>query len=456
LAAFSVEDVNTKGVGYLIVVVMSGCILMVPAIFAYVIYRKFGPKAKNFQYFLCHAKAEAGCFCRLLKMELVELPQVKREVFLDADNLDDLDKLLSYVGHDLDTLLVLLSKSTLHRAWCAGEVTVARKHQVNTLPIEVPGYEKMDAEQLTQYLDSVTGLEVLVEAGLSPDMVLQAVTHVTNMEKILLPTELHPQHAQLLAQMVVSGKVSGSLASSNGKTGKAVTRMGSAASMGGIAAILADRLSLEALASASIIKRLVGPKVMHEDDSRHMEIIVETSQEILPLDTKMVVLVGTNGSLLSPPIVLALFVAADRNLKVLPIVCEDHFNYPTVKMFDAFSEESLPTRQDGTTRTREDVVALMQDVFKEIAISMRTRSASRTLLDVAANEAAKRILSRQVHAVKASRTSRSSGRITIQQGSSTMTAPTSGQPHGVVETDSTKSGMEALETEQGISWFEDC
>eukprot|EP00971_Amphidinium_carterae_P175207 3473340-Amphidinium_carterae.1 len=84
---------------------MSLAILSVPMLLLYVAYKKFGPVAKQYQFFLCHAKAETGCFCRLLKMEFVEIPKVKRGVFLDADNLDDLDKLLSYVGHDLDTLL---------------------------------------------------------------------------------------------------------------------------------------------------------------------------------------------------------------------------------------------------------------------------------------------------------------------------------------------------------------
>ena len=55
---------------------MCAAILVVPGLFIYVLYVKFGPVSRRYQYFLCHAKAEAGCFCRLLKMELQERPQV--------------------------------------------------------------------------------------------------------------------------------------------------------------------------------------------------------------------------------------------------------------------------------------------------------------------------------------------------------------------------------------------
>eukprot|EP00971_Amphidinium_carterae_P337668 6474583-Amphidinium_carterae.1 len=40
---------------------------------------------------------------------------------------DDLDKLLSYVAHDLDTLLILLTKNTLARAWCVASRMTSKK-----------------------------------------------------------------------------------------------------------------------------------------------------------------------------------------------------------------------------------------------------------------------------------------------------------------------------------------
>ena len=54
-------------------------------------------RRKPFQFFLCHHKEGGGAACRLLKLRLKSNLQVKRDVFLDSDNLMDLSILFTMV-----------------------------------------------------------------------------------------------------------------------------------------------------------------------------------------------------------------------------------------------------------------------------------------------------------------------------------------------------------------------
>jgi len=104
-------------------------------------YQRFGATKKPYQFFICHHKARAGCFARLLKMHLLKASKVTRQVFLDCDNLDNLDTLFEVVGNHVETLIIVASKDVFLRPWCAGEMTYARLKGVPITVIEMPGWE---------------------------------------------------------------------------------------------------------------------------------------------------------------------------------------------------------------------------------------------------------------------------------------------------------------------------
>ena len=72
-------------------------------------------RGRKYQFFLCHHKQGSGGFARLLKMRLKLDPRVKRRVFLDSDDLQDLDQLFGFVGNNTDTLVVLCTSTILSR-----------------------------------------------------------------------------------------------------------------------------------------------------------------------------------------------------------------------------------------------------------------------------------------------------------------------------------------------------
>jgi len=78
---------------------------------------------KQFWAFICHHKADAAARARLLKTLLAA--RIGRDVFLDSDNLDELAILFEFVKCNTDRLLVLLTRDTLRRPWCVGEVVTS-------------------------------------------------------------------------------------------------------------------------------------------------------------------------------------------------------------------------------------------------------------------------------------------------------------------------------------------
>ena len=50
-------------------------------------------RGNTFQFFFCYHKQGGGSFARLLKLRMKRDLRVKREIFLDADNLKDLNLL---------------------------------------------------------------------------------------------------------------------------------------------------------------------------------------------------------------------------------------------------------------------------------------------------------------------------------------------------------------------------
>ena len=89
--------------------------------------------SKTYQYFLCHHKHGGGGFSRLLKMRLKRDHRVKREVFRDSDNLQDLSLLFGFVANVTDTVVVLCTSSILLRPWCVGDLITAKLLGVDTV-----------------------------------------------------------------------------------------------------------------------------------------------------------------------------------------------------------------------------------------------------------------------------------------------------------------------------------
>ena len=99
---------------------------------AFDIYRCFVP-SPFYQYFVCHAKAEAATQARFKRLLLVQRTQ--QSCFLDTDDLENLYELLDIVKWRIGRLVVYLTSNTFKRPWCAGEVTITHKMHQQLVPV---------------------------------------------------------------------------------------------------------------------------------------------------------------------------------------------------------------------------------------------------------------------------------------------------------------------------------
>eukprot|EP00971_Amphidinium_carterae_P267114 5298630-Amphidinium_carterae.1 len=146
-------------------------------------------RRRPFQFFLCHHKLGAGCFCRLLKMRLLLRRAVTRKVFIDSDDLKNLDGLFDIVAHETETLAVICSQSVLTRPWCVGEITTAHVHHVTTIPVFVAGVTPAPQEFIDDFFDKVD-ISSLTRYGIDLPMIQVALTSLGKASAIYFPQEI--------------------------------------------------------------------------------------------------------------------------------------------------------------------------------------------------------------------------------------------------------------------------
>mmetsp|Transcript_135156 Transcript_135156/g.431494 ORF Transcript_135156/g.431494 Transcript_135156/m.431494 type:complete len:1353 (-) Transcript_135156:426-4484(-) len=114
-----------------------------------------------FHHFVTHHKADAAAQARLLKM-LIDTAY-NQNTFIDSDHLKDLDTLFDTVKTRVGQLIVLLTRDTLKRPWCAGEIATAYKCNLEVLVMEGPSFYTPTVDelgaQLNTYID-VSGVQL--------------------------------------------------------------------------------------------------------------------------------------------------------------------------------------------------------------------------------------------------------------------------------------------------------
>jgi hypothetical protein len=145
-----------------------------------------------FSHFLCHHKSDAAAQARLLKMAIKE-EHPSANVFFDSDNLLNLDDLFNTVRVDVSKLIVYLTRDTLRRPWCAGEVTVAHfASRAELIPVVTPGFAPPTDVELGQ-LDAYISQDScdLAQYGVFQDDIKMAFQYLCGPEpkRIVVPVD---------------------------------------------------------------------------------------------------------------------------------------------------------------------------------------------------------------------------------------------------------------------------
>eukprot|EP00930_Biecheleria_cincta_P104917 TRINITY_DN973_c0_g2_i1.p1 TRINITY_DN973_c0_g2~~TRINITY_DN973_c0_g2_i1.p1 ORF type:complete len:1809 (+),score=239.90 TRINITY_DN973_c0_g2_i1:84-5510(+) len=161
----------------------------------YMVYRQFAP-AKPYIAFLCHHKGGAANLARLFKIKLCQL--TTSDIFLDSDALETLDLLYDTVRSRVKNLVILLTKETLSRMWCCGEITTAVKNNVPIIPVPCDDYVPPTNEdfEIIEKGWSAEEWAMLATMGVMPEDMKSAYTLVMSLPHIsfrrfsLIPEQL--------------------------------------------------------------------------------------------------------------------------------------------------------------------------------------------------------------------------------------------------------------------------
>jgi len=374
VAAFFVEDKDSEL--RLVSTISAIGIMIIPFVLVagiiYGVVRLLQMRLKPYQFFLCHHKAAAGSFCRFMKMRLAKTSGVKTKVFIDTDDLRNLDGLFDVVAHKTGTLVVIQSRSVLLRPWCAGEITTAFRSSVRTVSVFIHGVPGPTDEFIAKYGTHVPDLSTLTEFGILLEHIQEAFSWLTQQAAIYLPAEARePAIDEVCTTLVNDLKNAGDSRTID----KRVENMPAKLRL----LLLADEQDLEAISTALILRHLLIPLTVHLD--RATGFLWSPGQEIRPMVEKAA-LVLTNG-VFNEAIVGAVRKLTELKASILPIMSTTNFQFPSTHWL---------ARQNYIMEMEEEKAAatirMIKNIFTEIAVDFQPSALSGTeaTLDIKAEE----------------------------------------------------------------------
>jgi len=138
--------------------------------------------------FICHHKSAAGSLARFTKTMISKHSPDK--VFLDSDQLHDLDTLFETVRSQTKHLVLLLTPQVMTRVWCVGEMATAFCNGIPIVPVSCDGCMPPDALKMEGIINSWSDEEkqLLLGYGISMDLVKQASNHVRQLQLLNFST----------------------------------------------------------------------------------------------------------------------------------------------------------------------------------------------------------------------------------------------------------------------------
>jgi len=365
--------------------------------FIYCIQKHFLCKQKRYQYFICHHKGGAGAFARLLKTHLVENPHVTGGVFLDSDDLQDLNKLFQYVREELNTLVVVCTKELMTRPWCAGELTTARLNKVPLVCVLFPDFSFPDENLINNYMKEVPGCAGLAPHGISEAMVQETLRWISSNPTVKFPPSVNMKILDTLTAHLMDSKQEGVVVITDAASQHSKAKCE--------AVILADPSYCEATSTAYTLEKLLLP--LCGGDPEKAPRVLSASDEV-PLGAKKVLIVCSNECFKTAPLVRQILQASENECYMLPIVAEDAFRFPTQDFWDEVRKD-FPTLMADVGRDDVDcemLIAVIQGIFSEIAVAFHACDNSAADLKVRAATVARRIQNKSTTSSKSLKTMR--------------------------------------------------
>lgn len=316
-------------------VVLAVYILTLPvaaiSIIALSVYLRWRPASK-YSLFLCHHKGGAGALARYFKTMVLKHFSVT--IFLDSDQLKDLDGLFDTVKCRVEHLVVLLTAETQKRVWCAGEMATAFLNHVDIKPVICDGYTLFSEEEFLAIEASWSDSEkhLLLTNGISTDMIRDAYMHMKEIKAAVMPSLKTRRSQETLCVEVT--------ASCGFKKNSLVIEPPTDKASILISCASADA---EAIASCLTLQHMLQIELQRE-------VALVTSREDMEryASAEFFLAYLTSGVLADPIFADALLVAVDRELGMAPFAGDGMgFQFPGADYYDRLAAVGFETPELG-------------------------------------------------------------------------------------------------------------
>jgi hypothetical protein len=383
LALFFAEQPNLKLVSQFCCAIIGIAFSLIVIALGWGFGKKYCFKTKEFQFFLCHHKGGCGSFARLMKMHLLESSKVKAKVFLDSDDLVDLNKLFDFVRNDLMTLVVLCSKEVLMRPWCAGEMTTARLNNVPVRLVLFSDFSFPTQDVIKNYGTLCPGCATLTPHGIDEDMVQTTLGWISTNPTITFKSDVSMGAVDQLCNTIYGDQYA-----KGGPVSIEIDRKKTDGNKKAV--ILADLAYSEAASTAYVLEKLLIPYMHHNAELMPP---VLGDKETLAASTTHVILICSRGCFNNPNLVRALLTANELKCAIIPVVSEEAFRFPTEPFFDSLRADGPSImKAAGSDDDIELLCDIIRGIFCEIAVVLHAWNDSHVDLNVRAAVVAKRLL----------------------------------------------------------------
>lgn len=306
---------------------------------------------QRFDIFLCHHKAGAGSLCRLLKLLMARHSSTVR-VFLDCDQLENLDFLFDVVRTSTRNVVVVLTPELLKRVWCAGEIATAHKNGIDTMPLVCDGFRPLTVEALRTIstLWSSQQIQMLANYGISIEDVTKAYTWLQgpHLKPMKMPRFGHASTREKVAVDILSRcaprRVSG-FGFSNAPqillTGLNTSFTDTAGQSKGRILITSSVADAESLSTCEVFQLMLQAHLQVEC------VVVQGSRQMVswkPWAYYLVVLLF-RGMFRDAGFARMLTAAFDlsgrRALEVVTVIADAQFDFPSVDVYDKEDSDNL-------------------------------------------------------------------------------------------------------------------
>jgi len=362
---------NKDSMGYLFWVFAFLVLFLLALTMLLALVRFCQPHRKRFHYFLCHHKAGAGAYVRLLKHHIVA-SSANLRVFIDSDNLDNLNRLFNYVSYETQNLVMVASKALFTRPWCLGEMTMARLRRVNALLLALPSHDLPSKDFIENLEQRVAGVEVLTESYIEVSMVQDTLEWVCTLERMETPNSVSVKAVDAVLKWLSSKSKSPSWTTALFRQSSPVARSSASLEFApenfahendplAEHGIILDESNLEAAATAHVLVAIITPRLVFGSSVKIVPAIL-TGEQALPSGLLTALALCTNGILQPGGAFLKKASAAyEKLVPMLPVVAEPQFRFPGKDDLEPLGHHLIA---DGSL-TVADVV---RSLFKEIGL----------------------------------------------------------------------------------------